>query len=72
MEYIHLLGAAAGPLFAMLVFGVFAQAVKLYIARNMPDCWLKKQLLSERIKTQYSAANRCILEQAARYTREHS
>lgn len=67
-----MLGAAFAPLFALLLFGVFALAIKLAIARYMPDCWLKRQLLAERIKTAYSASNRRILEEADAYTRKRS
>ena len=66
------LGAAFGPLAALLLFGVIAVGIKLAIARYMPDCWLKKQLLRERIRTRYSPGNRRIIEEAARYTRDHS
>lgn len=66
------LGVAFGPLFAMILFGVIALGIKLAIARYMPDCWLKRQLLAERIGTKYSAANGRIIQEAARYTRNHS
>ena len=54
---IWLLGAAFGPLFAAFLFGVIGVGIRLLIARNMPPCWLKDQLLAERFKTPYSAAN---------------
>ena len=71
MSY-SLLGAALGPIAALILFGVIALALKLCIARYMPDCWLKRQLLAERIKSAYSASNRRVLEQAAAYTRQKS
>lgn len=67
-----MLGAAFGPLFALLLFGVFALGIKLAIARYMPDCWLKRQLLAERIHTAYSASNRRILEEAAKRSRREA
>ena len=54
---IWVLGAAFGPLFAAFLFGVIGVGIRLFIARNMPPCWLKDQLLAERFKTPYSAAN---------------
>lgn len=71
MSY-SLFGAALGPIAGLILFGVIALAVKLCIARYMPDCWLKRQLLAERIKSTYSASNRRVLEQAAAYSREKS
>jgi hypothetical protein len=50
-------GIFFGPLFALILFGVIGLGLRLAIARYMPDSWLKRQLLAERIKTQYSAAN---------------
>lgn len=61
----NLIGIALGPLFALLLFGVIALAIKLAIARYMPDCWLKRQLLAERIETRYSASNGRIAQEAA-------
>jgi len=52
-----ILGAAFGPLLAAFLFGVIGVGIRLFIARNMPPCWLKDQLLAERFKTPYSAAN---------------
>lgn len=60
------IGAAFGPLLALFLFGFVALGIKLAIARYMPECWLKRQLLAERIKTAYSASNRRILEESAR------
>jgi hypothetical protein len=51
------LGIFFGPLFALILFGVIGLAIRLAIARYMPDGWLKRQLLTERFKSQYSAAN---------------
>ena len=64
-------GVFAAPLFALIIFGGIALPIKWVIANYMPDCWLKKQLLAERLQSKCSTANRRILEQAARYTREH-
>ena len=66
------LGILFAPLAAILLFGVLGAGLRLAIARYMPDCWLKRQLLVERFQTQYSRANRRIAEEAARHTREHS
>lgn len=63
------LGVAAGPLAALILFGVIALGIKLLIARKMPDGWLKDQLLRERIKSRYSASNRRILEQSVSRSR---
>lgn len=72
MSTYALLGMLLAPLGAMLLFGVIGVGIRLAIARYMPDCWLKRQLLTERFKTQYSRANGRIAEEAARYTREHA
>jgi len=68
MSTASLLGVAFGPIFALIIFGVIALGIKLAIALYMPDCWLKRQLLKERIKTRYSDGNKKVLEQAARHT----
>lgn len=65
MDIYSVIGVALAPLFAMFLFGVIGAGFRLAIARYMPDCWLKRQLLAERIKTQYSRANRRIAEEAA-------
>ena len=57
-----------GPLAALLIFGVFGQALKLLIARNMNDGWLKNALLSERFKSKYSAASGRILRECVAST----
>ena len=64
-------GAFFGPLVALILFGVIAVAIKLLIAK-MPDCWLREQLLRERIKGRYSASNRRILEKCVRSPRDNS
>lgn len=69
MDIYSIFGIALAPLAAALLFGVIGGGIRLAIARYMPDCWLKRQLLAERIKTQYSAANRRIAEEAARHPR---
>ena len=66
MNMSALLGAAFGPLFAVFLFGVVGVGIRLFIARNMPPCWLKDQLLAERFKTPYSAANGRIAEEASK------
>lgn len=63
------LGIALGPLVSLLLFGVVALGIKWLIATYMPDCWLKRELLRERIKSKYSASNRRVLEQAIRHPR---
>ena len=65
MDIYSVIGIALAPLGAFLLFGVLGLGLRLAIARYMPECWLKRQLLAERIKTQYSAANRRIAEQSA-------
>lgn len=60
MDIYTVLGIAFGPLFAAFLFGVLGVGIRLAIARYIPDCWLKRQLLKERIKTRYSAANKRI------------
>lgn len=67
MDIYSVIGIALAPLGAFILFGVIGLGLRLAIARYMPECWLKRQLLAERIKTQYSAANRGIAEQAARH-----
>lgn len=69
MDIYSIIGLALGPLCAAFLFGVIGVGLRLSIARYMQDGWLKRQLLAERIKTQYSAANRRIAEEAARCAR---
>lgn len=66
------IGALLAPVGALVIFGVIALSIKWLIASYMPDGWLKTQLLRERWHSKCSRANRRVLEQAARYTREHS
>ena len=65
-------GILLAPLGALIIFGGIALPIKWLIASYMPDCWLKKQLLVERIESKCSSSNRRVLEKAARYTRERS
>lgn len=65
-------GILLAPLGALIIFGGIALPIKWLIASFMPDCWLKKNLLAERWHSKCSSANRRVLEQAARYTRNHS
>jgi hypothetical protein len=69
MDWPQILGVALGPLFAVFLFGVVGVGIRLAIARYMPDCWLKRQILAERIKSQYSRANSRIAEEAAAHPR---
>lgn len=69
MDIYSVIGLTLGPLAAALLFGVIGGGIRLAIARYMPECWLKRQLLIERIKTQYSAANRRIAEESAAHPR---
>lgn len=69
MSEYTLIGVFLAPLAAVILFGVIGGGIRLSIARYMPDCWFKKQLLAERIKTKYSAANGRIAQEAAAYTR---
>lgn len=64
----RLLGIALGPLFALVVFGIMGTAIKVAIARHVPDGWIKRQLLAERFESTYSAGNGRIREECARYT----
>ena len=64
MDIYSVIGIALAPLGAFILFGVIGLGVRLAIARYMPECWLKRQLLAERIKTKYSSANAKIEEQA--------
>ena len=63
-------GTFLAPFVSLLLFGVVAVAIKLLIAR-MPPCWLRDQLLRERFKSGYSAANRRILEKCVRDSRRN-
>lgn len=67
MDIYSVIGIALAPLAAGLLFGVIGGGIRLAIARYMPECWIKRQLLAERIKTKYSAANHLIADAAARY-----
>lgn len=64
MDIYTVIGVALAPLGAVILFGVIGSGIRLAIARYMPECWLKRQLLAERIKTKYSAANKRIADQA--------
>lgn len=65
MDIYSVIGLALGPLAAAFLFGVIGGGLRLAIARYMPDSWLKRQLLAERMKTQYSAANERIAQESA-------
>jgi hypothetical protein len=69
MDVYSVIGLALAPLAAAILFGVIGGGIRLAIARYMPNCWMKRQLLAERIKTQYSCANDRIAEEAARHPR---
>jgi len=67
MELPRLLGGLAAPLVSLILFGGLALGIKWIIATRMPDCWLKRQLLAERIKSKYSASNRRVLQKASEF-----
>lgn len=69
MDLPGILALLVAPLFAAFLFGVVGVGIRLAIARLMPDCWLKRQILAERFKTKYSRANGRIAEEAARHPR---
>lgn len=62
----HGWGLFLGPLGSLLLFGVIGLGIKWLIATYMPDCWLRREILRERIPSKYSAANRKVLSQAIR------
>jgi hypothetical protein len=64
MDIYAILGVLFAPLLAAFLFGVIGAGIRLAIAKYMPECWLKRQLLKERIKTRYSAANERIEKHA--------
>lgn len=59
-DFIWVLALALRPLAALFLFGVVALGIKWVIVRYMPECWLKKQLLTERLHSTLSASNRKI------------
>jgi hypothetical protein len=61
----HYWAVILAPL-AALGLAALALAIKLAIARYMPDCWLKRALLKERVRSAYSESNRRVIEEAAR------
>lgn len=65
MDIYSIIGIALAPLAAAFLFGVIGGGLRLAIARYMPECWIKRQLLAERIKTKYSSANWRIAQEAA-------
>jgi hypothetical protein len=69
MDIYSLAAVAVAPLFAAVVFGMIGGGIRLSIARYMPDCWLKRQLLKERMRTQYSKANARIEQEALLHPR---
>lgn len=64
MHWTSLVAVALGPLFAAFIFGVVGVAARIAVARYMPNGWLKRQLLAERIKSQYSRANERIAKES--------
>jgi len=64
MDIYSVIGLMLAPLAAGLIFGVIGGGIRLGIARYMPESWLKRQILKERFKSQYSAANAIIQAQA--------
>ena len=64
MDIYSVLGLFFAPLLAAFLFGVLGAGIRLAIAKYLPESWLKRQLLKERIKTRYSAANQRIEEHA--------
>ena len=66
------LGVFIAPLLSLFLFGVVALGIKWLIATYLPDSWLKRALLTERIKSKYSQSNRRVLAQAARHPRGKS
>jgi hypothetical protein len=62
MDIYTVLGVFFAPLLAALLFGVLGAGIRLAIAKYLPESWIKRQLLKERIKTRYSAANARIEE----------
>ena len=69
MDKYAVIGIALAPVGSLLLFGVIGLGIKWLIATYMPDCWLKRELLRERIKSKYSASNRRVLDQAVRHPR---
>ena len=59
-------GLLLGPLASLVLFGVIGLGIKWLIATYMPDCWLRREILRERIPSKYSASNRRVLEHARR------
>ena len=62
----HHWGVLLGPLVSLILFGVIALGIKWLIATYMPDCWLKRELLRERIRSKYSESNRRVIAQSVR------
>lgn len=62
----HHISAFLAPIVAFLVFGVFCFWLKMLIAHYMPEGWLKRMLLKERIPSGVSEQNRRVLEHAQR------
>lgn len=67
MDLLGILGVAAAPLVAALLFGVIGSGIRLAIARYMQDGWLKRQILAERFKSQSSRATAAIAAEAAKH-----
>lgn len=60
-------GILLAPFGALVIFGGIALPIKWAIATLMPDGWLKRQILAERLKSKCSTSNIKVLQQAARY-----
>lgn len=65
MDIYSVIGVLLAPIAAAILFGVIGGGIRLAIARFIPDCWLKRQILAERIKTRYSRANDRIAQESA-------
>ena len=65
MDGYTVIGVLIAPIISILLFGVVGAGLRLAIARYSPDGWLKRQLLAERIKSKYSAANARISQEAS-------
>ncbi len=59
-----LITIALAPIVAAILFGVIGPAIRLLIARHMPPCWIKDQVLVQRFKGRYIGAERRIREEA--------
>lgn len=60
-------GVILAPIGALIIFDGIAFAVKLAIATLIPDCWIKRQILKERMSSNCSKNNKTVLDQAERH-----